>query len=526
MSWLQRAQAQVFRGAMRAERDPLSGWTYQGLGMGASTAGVHVSPATALMLSAMWQGTRLLGEGIGGMPCNLLKQIDDNRRERVVSEFAYKMRWQPNAWQTAMQFEVQEVISAVMRGAFYARIRPGLSGFRDQLEPIHPDRVRPKRLPSGRIMYYIDNEAEPINQDQMYSLVLRTEEDGITPMSLIRYGAQQLGVALAADRYRGKFFKGVQSSIAVIDKDELGEEGLKNLHTSVSLYANGERNAFGVLPLEGDVSIVKLGFTPAEAQMAETLNAGISDVARWLNIPLHMLRSSNTGASAYASLEVFSAEFVTYSLRPIVIAIEQARQRDLLLPDEKANHFFEFNMDALLRGDLKSRYEAYRTGIMSGFLKRNEARLKENLDADDPELNKYIMALNMGQVDGAAGASEGAKVLEFKRQMAIGRDGYQMVMLANEAAGRVIRKEKAEIERLARKNASNAEGWQADIRAFYKNHVGYVAETMRIPVDRAELYAETQGQRLANKGVAVMSDWDWASVDVLALEALGVERAA
>ena len=534
MSLLRRTQAQVFQGAQRASSlSTSSSWSPTSLFFAGedsfgyeSSAGEHVSANSALALSAVWQGTRLLGESIGGMPCHVYQNLDDGKRRiRVKSDFAYRMRWQPNQWQTAMQFGIQEVISATLRGAFYARIVPGVSGFRDQLVPINPARVIPKRLPTGRVSYSILGEPDPINQDQMYSLVLRTHEDGLTPMSLIQYGAQQLGVALAADKYRGNFFgKGVQASIAVIDKDELGEEGLRNLHTSVSLYANGNRNSFGVLPLEGDIKIEKLGFTPAEAQMAATLDFGVMDVARWLNIPLHMLRVMSGGASAYASLEVFSAEFVTYTLRPIVIAIEQARQRDLLLPQEQTDHFFEFNMDALLRGDLKSRYEAYRIGIMSGFLKRNEARMKENLEIDDTELNKYIMAMNMGQVDGSSGDKSTANAK--KLQLIGGREGYRMVVLAQEAAGRIVRRERAEVEKLAKRHANDASAWQDGLRAFYANHATFIAETLCIRTERALAYAEAQGQALADKGVEVMADWDWTAVESLAVEALEVDRAA
>ena len=39
----------------------------------------------------------------------------------------------------------------------------------------------------------------------------------------------------------------------------------------------------------------------------------------------------------------------------------------------------EFNVDTILRSDIKTRYEAYRIGIQSGFMASNEVRKKENL---------------------------------------------------------------------------------------------------------------------------------------------------
>ena len=38
-------------------------------------------------------------------------------------------------------------------------------------------------------------------------------------------------------------------------------------------------------------------------------------------------------------------------------------------------------MSGLLRGDIRTRYEAYRTAILTGFMNRNEARKLENWNA-------------------------------------------------------------------------------------------------------------------------------------------------
>jgi phage portal protein BeeE len=44
------------------------------------------------------------------------------------------------------------------------------------------------------------------------------------------------------------------------------------------------------------------------------------------------------------------------------------------------DYFCEFLMDALLRGDLKSRYEAYSLAIDHGWMSPNDARRNENMN--------------------------------------------------------------------------------------------------------------------------------------------------
>lgn len=69
---------------------------------------------------------------------------------------------------------------------------------------------------------------------------------------------------------------------------------------------------------------------------------------------------------------------------PILMAFECAINRVLLLEKEKAKgYFFAFDTKDMLKGDMKSRYEAYKIAIESGFMTANEARYIENMDELD-----------------------------------------------------------------------------------------------------------------------------------------------
>lgn len=69
---------------------------------------------------------------------------------------------------------------------------------------------------------------------------------------------------------------------------------------------------------------------------------------------------------------------------PILSAFECAVNRVLLLEKEKEQgFFFAFDTKEMLKGDMKTRFEAYGSGIEKGWLKPNEARYFENLDELD-----------------------------------------------------------------------------------------------------------------------------------------------
>lgn len=540
MGLLGRLQAATFDGyRLASSRDPLSDFWYQPLGGYHTTAGISVSPALAQTLSAVWQGSRLIGEGIGALPIKLYRRLGEGKKTEATDvPLGQTLAQSPNNFQTGIDFWDNVVQCALLRGLFIAQKVPGVRGAIGQLLPIHPDLVRPKRLPNATVVYHVrigSNEVTLLS-DEVFVVRGRTEPDGVTPMSTIRYGAQNLATSLSAQAFLGRFFQsGAAPGVAVSVDGNLGEQGIKNLHQSVMAYIGGLKNAFGVLPLEDGAKIEKIGVSPQDAQLVEILNASIADVARWLNIPLHMLRDDQSRGGTAASLEVFSAEFVAYTLRPWCVRIEQSVTRDLLFADQQQDLYAEFDLDALSRGNKTDRYNAYRTGIMSGFLTRNEARLAEGLD-EAAGLDAFWEPLNISTVDGTAGGSgdptsknapaPGQTAVALAAQQVPTRLVARAVTLAREAAHGILRKEAAVVERLAREHARDGDAWKDGLEAFYRDHAGYVASRLVVSSERARPYCEARATTLQRSGLAALEALEAQAVETLSVMALEGDRLA
>lgn len=59
--------------------------------------------------------------------------------------------------------------------------------------------------------------------------------------------------------------------------------------------------------------------------------------------------------------------------------------------------FAEHLLDGLLHGDTETKYNAYRTAILSGWMSKNEARALENLNPVDG-FDEFLEPLNTGPV--------------------------------------------------------------------------------------------------------------------------------
>ena len=62
-----------------------------------------------------------------------------------------------------------------------------------------------------------------------------------------------------------------------------------------------------------------------------------------------------------------------------------------------SEYYIRFNMEGLLRGDIKSRYEAYTKGRQWGWISANDVRRFENL-APIEGGDAYLQPLNMTEV--------------------------------------------------------------------------------------------------------------------------------
>lgn len=115
----------------------------------------------------------------------------------------------------------------------------------------------------------------------------------------------------------------------------------------------------------------------------------VQDVARIFGVPVSYL--SEHSQNAYGSMEWLGRMYVDHCMRHWAAMWESEIKMKL------AGQFSEvtWDFDALQRPSLAEQMAALRTGVEAGFITRNEARARLDLDAL-PGLDAPIVAKNMG----------------------------------------------------------------------------------------------------------------------------------
>ena len=115
-----------------------------------------------------------------------------------------------------------------------------------------------------------------------------------------------------------------------------------------------------------------LGIAPEAAQFLQTRQFSIQDVARWFNLPPHML--GDLSRSTFSNMEQQDISFVKYNFRALIRRQEIELEQKLLLPRERGKYFIRYNLDGLLRGDLATVTAHIKEMVLSGVINPNEGR--------------------------------------------------------------------------------------------------------------------------------------------------------
>jgi len=484
-------------------------WT--NMPVGPSATGIRVTPETALKISTFWACVGLISETVASLPAILYERLDDGGRARAMGHPLWDvLHTQPNAKQTAFEFYEMMTGHTLIRGNAYAKIMPGARGPADQLIPLHPDKVIPEKLPDGSLRYRVteaNGEQRVYNDEDILHLKGRTN-DGQIGLSVVAYARESLGMSLAAEGYGARFFGNDSRPGGVLKMPgKLSPEAAINLKASWENAHRGVGGAHRVAVLEEGLEWQAIGMQNRDAQFLETREFQAEDICRWLRVPPHMVGLTSKATSWGTGIEQMSLGFVIYTLMPWLVRWQQAISRDLIIAPRL--YFVEFLVDALLRGDLRSRYDAYAIARNWGWLSVNDIRRKENENPIEGG-DTYLQPLNMMPAN-AAGSTLTVEhdASAISSEAAPPGRGAHYAQLLYEAVGRVVRKEIAALNKAARRDAPETDSgaWMESVHRFYSNHAEFVSHSLQIPLDMAQEWVAEQVAELA-AGAGAMSDWE------------------
>lgn len=349
-----------------------------------SSSGEAVTESTAMRVSAVYGCVSLLAGAISTLPIGIYERSGNDRRS---AEHEYWWLFNEQAsegWTTAAALEYLISAKLFHGDGFGQLLRP--SAYSNRVigwKPLHPLCVMPFRH-EGRVLYRVT----PNDGSESYTLdsadVIHLPSlgfDGLRSPSLITYAAvEAIGAAIAAQKYSGKFFSdGANFDYALKTEQKLKQPQLEAL--KASLLARIQNGGRGPLILDGGLVPAQLSVNSKDAEILATRLFTVEDICRFFGVPPHMVGHTDKTTSWGSGIESQGIGFVRYTLQRHLTPLAQELNRKLW--PVRQRFFVEHITAALERGDLKSRYEAYRIALGRAgeqpWMNADEVRRLENM---------------------------------------------------------------------------------------------------------------------------------------------------
>ena len=357
----------------------------RGLGyfMRQTASKVVVTEDTALTYSAVWAATRLLSGTAGWLPLNLYRRLPAGGQEVARENPKHAlMHDRPNTESVAMLVKSSMVAQQVNCGNAYAEIERSFGGQPLNLWPIHASRVTRKRNQDGEVIYEVRNNNDKpsyIPAADMLHIPSMMSDNGVDGIGVIRNARECIGMGLATERTGAAHFgNGGIPLIVITHPGEMSEPARANFRREWQEIHGGAENSGKMALLAEGAKLEKLNLSMEDQQFLTTRQHNIEEIARWYGVPPHMIQ--HLLRSTYSNIEAQGIDFVVYSLIPWLSIWEQCLNSKLLTDSERENHFFKFNVNALLRGDAAARANFYSTMVTNGLMRPNEVRELEDLN--------------------------------------------------------------------------------------------------------------------------------------------------
>ena len=351
-------------------------------------SGLSINDEAALTISAVWRAINVISGSLAFLPLHVYKKNAAGGRDHLIDHPVQSLLDSPSRLASDYVFRQTLQASKMLYGNGYAEIIRE-NGRPAELKFLHPKYVDPVPTEEG-IVYKIVGRRDAILQNDMIHLP-GLGFDGVKGKSVIQVQRESLGLTKAAEVFGSRFFGSGTNTSGVIEvPGTLNDTSYKNLKESWDNAYRGIANSHGTPILEAGATYKPISVPPEDAQFLQTRKFQIEEVARWFGVQPHLLmdleRSTNN------NIEHQGMEFVTYTLGPEIALWESELKRKLFNNGERRHHYTEFNINALLRGDSKSRAEFYSRMFAVGAMSPKEIRNRENLPAYDDSDKFYVQA--------------------------------------------------------------------------------------------------------------------------------------
>lgn len=345
-------------------------------------SGVEIDKNNAFDLTPFYSGVLQIGDSLASYPKAVA--LKNGSSIEMVEHDANSLLRYPNEGMKQFDFFHAMMTNVLTwgNGIAYIDYKNKRTRTEPQLRLVDPDGKTECKVKGTRKYYNL----ELYNGEKLKDIPARDvihvaglSYDGLWGRDVVLAFKDALGLAKAQEKFNSEFYKNgaalsgyikVPGKLAPGDDDKISKKFYEK-------YVENGKNKIAVLG--AGTEYVPLSVTPEAAQFLESRKFSVEEISRILNIPVHKLNQLDNGT--LDNIESQESSYHTRTMQPWVIRFEEELTAKLLTESEKEKgYYIDFNMNSILRADIKAKAQYYDTGIKGQWLTPNDVRRFEQLN--------------------------------------------------------------------------------------------------------------------------------------------------
>jgi HK97 family phage portal protein len=348
-----------------------------------------------------------LSTAVGMLPQKVYEGIDQLDRTVATDSWQYELLHErPTVSGEHTPFTLRADIAMAVAGYGYCPIRMySARGKVVELLPQDPRRITPRRI-NGKLVFEDRTEGQAITRDASEILYVRAPAtnggvQGIAPITLLRMG---ISTGLKRAIFEGGYYdKSAEPRVVLSFPEEVNAPEAKEWKELWNDDHQGLENMHSTSVIGGGATVTTIPISLADAQFVESTRGTTDQLGFVYGIPKAFLNTADRQTVTDSDWRYFT----TFGLSWITTAIDQAFTANPILFPRGQQLRAETLIDALLKPDILTRYQAYAAARQAGWLAANEIRALENYP---PIAGGDVLQVTPvgGAVDNTGATAEGA----------------------------------------------------------------------------------------------------------------------
>lgn len=357
-----------------------------------TTAKIVVDEEKALGVGAYFSCIKVIAETMASMDLEVVEKVGKATRANTSHPNYWLLHAAPSPYYNRFEWVQAMLVWASSWGNGYSKVIRDRFANATELKILPEYEVTPKMTERGKLYYEWahDGIIEIIMADDMIHLK-NLGTSGMVGFSTATLQRESLANSIAKLQHEGAFYaNGAKASGVLMTPGTLGSKEQKNLKDSFEKEHSSAKNRFKTIVLEEGVKYQQLTIPQNDAQFLESKKFDRTEVCGWFRMPPHKIGVLDD--ANYSNIESQDRSFAKDVAVPWAVRFQQELDRKLFFQNERGKFMTQFNLDDLIKGDIKTRYEVYNSAVQTGILKPSEPREAEGWPMEGTEaINKFFM---------------------------------------------------------------------------------------------------------------------------------------